>query len=94
MSIENKALFDITYGMYILSGKKDGRNYGRVVDSVVQQNFSPVILTVSLMKTGHSVNQIEINDKIGISTLSKNAKADIIDKFVGETDKGNVQIRI
>lgn len=70
MSVENKALFDSTYGIYILSGEKNGKKYGRIVDSIVQQNFSPVILTVSLMKTGYSASQVEINDKIGISILS------------------------
>lgn len=92
MSVENSALFDITYGMYILSGLKNGKKYGRIVDSVVQQNFSPVILTVSLMKTGYSVNQVEKNDKIGISVLSQSVNpkliynfgmksSDLIDKF-------------
>ena len=106
MSIENKALFDITYGMYILSGEKNGIKYGRIVDSVVQQNFSPVILTVSLMKTGYSVSQIELNDKISISTLSQNVNpkviydfgmksSDIYDKFEkveGITTENNVPI--
>lgn len=81
MSIENKALFDITYGVYILSGHKNGKMYGRIVDSIVQQNFSPVILTVSLMKTGYSVNEIDINDKIGISTLSENVSPKLIYDF-------------
>ena len=78
MSIESKALFDITYGMYILSGEKNGIRYGRIV---VQQNFSPVILTVSLMKTGYSTSQIDINDKIGISTLSQNVTSKLIYNF-------------
>ncbi len=81
MSIDNKALFDITYGMYILSGKKDGIKYGRIVDAVVQQNFSPVIVTVSLMKTGYSVEQIDIGDKIGISTLSEDIEEKILYNF-------------
>jgi len=81
MSIENKALFDISYGLYILSGEKNGNKYGRIVDSVVQQNFSPVILTVSLMKTGYSVNQIAINDKIGISVLSKDVNPKLLYNF-------------
>ena len=81
MSIENKALFDITYGMYILSGEKNGKKYGRIVDSVVQQNFSPVILTVSLMKTGYSISQIAIGDKIAISTLSQNVSPKVIYDF-------------
>jgi len=81
MSIESEALFDITYGMYILSGYKNGKKYGRLVDSVVQQNFSPAILTVSLMKTGYSVNQIEINDKIGMSTLSQDINTKLLYNF-------------
>lgn len=81
MSVQNSALSDITYGMYILSGVKNGKKYGRIVDTVVQQNFSPVILTVSLMKTGYSIKEIEINDKIGISTLSQGVNSKLLYDF-------------
>lgn len=81
MSIDSNALSDITYGLYILSGIKNGKKYGRIIDAVVQQNFSPVIVTMSLMKTGYSVKQIEINDKIGIATLAKDVNPKLIEIF-------------
>lgn len=81
MNIDSKALFDITYGMYLLTGNKNGKKFGRLVDAVAQQNFSPVILSVSLMKTGYSVNQIDVNDKIGISTLAEDTDVNILHNF-------------
>ena len=81
MSIESNALLDITSGVYILSGEKNGKKFGRIVDAVIQQNFNPAILTISLMKTGYSVSQIDINDKVGISTLSKKLNSKLLYTF-------------
>ena len=76
-----EALMDITYGMYVITTKYDGRKVGCFVNTVSQVTAVNPIISVSINK-GNYTNEALRNTKIfAVSILSENTNPDVIGRF-------------
>lgn len=79
--VDEKALQDMSYGMYIVSTNYQDKNCGLVIDSLVQQNMNPPIIGISLNKESYTSLAIKSTGRFTVSVLDMNTKMDIIERF-------------
>lgn len=85
--INQNALFDMSYGMYVVATEYEQKNYGCLIDTVMQQTQVPVIISISLNKKTYTSQMIEKSRKFALSVLSKQTKPDVYQTFGFSTSK-------
>ena len=69
------ALFNLSYGLYIIGAKHGERNVGCVVNTVVQATAKPITLTVCINKDNYTNGCIKKTKEFAVSILSENTKS-------------------
>lgn len=78
----NKEIFkDMTYGMFVISTKFNGKNVGCFVNTAVQITSSSMLVAVSVNKGNYTNKAIKSTKKFAISILSENTNPEVIGKF-------------
>jgi len=75
------ALFNLSYGLYIIGAKDGERNVGCVVNTVTQSTSKPVTLTVCVNKDNYTNVCIKKTKEFSVSILSEKAKESIFGIF-------------
>ncbi len=79
--IETSALFNIGYGLYAVTcndGKKDN---GLIVNTLIQQASSPLILSVTINKQNYSHDVIKETKRMNVSCLTIDTPFEIFEKL-------------
>ncbi len=96
--MDNKALFKIGYGLYLLSVLDNGRDNACVTNTLIQVTSSPCLVTIAVNKQNLTHDMILSSGKFNVSMLTESAPFDIfkqfgyqsgrnVDKFAGRTLK-------
>ena len=89
--IDPTALFNIGYGLYVVTSHDGVRDNGLIVNTVTQVTNTPNRVAVTINKLNYSCNVIARTGKLNISTLSQEAPFKIFQRFGfqsgRETDK-------
>lgn len=80
-SIENKALFNLSYGMYVLSALADGKDNGCIVNTVIQITDNPKRIGVAVNKSNLTHDMIMKSECFNVSVISEDAKFSLFEKF-------------
>lgn len=76
-----KALYNISYGVYIITSKVNERLNGQIANTVFQVTSEPPIIAVSINKQNLTYEFIEKSGVFGVSILSKEAPLKLIGHF-------------
>ncbi len=76
-----KALYKISYGMYIVSSVLDGKLRGQIANTVFQVTSDPIQVAVCLNKQNTTHEAVEKSKVFAVSILSKNATLEFIGRF-------------
>ena len=79
--MDNKALFKISYGLYLLSAKENGKVNGCIVNTLSQITDSPLRVSVTVNKLNLTHDMIKRTGMFGASILSESAPFDIFRSF-------------
>lgn len=74
-------LFDITYGLYIVTTHADGRDNGCISNTLVQVTDSPKQVSVCLNKTNLTTEMIRKSGVFTASILSQDADFSLVKRF-------------
>lgn len=74
-------LFKITYGLYVLSAKAEGKNGGCVINTVMQQTAVPEKVSVTVDKGNYTHDIIQKSGVCGVSVLDTSTTFDLIKCF-------------
>ena len=88
-NIDNSSLFKISYGLYAVTCNDGEKDNGLIVNTVLQQASSPLLLSVSVNKQNYSHQVIKDTKKLNINCLTVNTPFEIFEKmgFVSGRDK-------
>lgn len=75
------ALFNLSYGLYVVSSKDGDRNVGCVVNSIFQVTSSPATLAISINKDNYTNQCVLKTGRFAVSILAENAGNNIIATF-------------
>ncbi len=81
VSIDSKALWDISYGLYIVTSVSDGRFNGQIVNTVFQVSSEPPRVAVSLNKLNLTHAYVQESGVLAISILEEQASMSLIGLF-------------
>jgi len=76
-----KALHKISYGVYVITSKMDGKLNGQIANTVFQVTSEPPIIAVSINKQNLTHEFIQESKVFGVSILSKEAPLKQIGHF-------------
>ena len=74
-------LFDLSYGVYVVTTWDEGRAVGCIANSVMQITASPMTIAVSMNKDNYTYDCLKRADKFAISILAEQSKPRIIGAF-------------
>ena len=87
--MNNKALFDLSYGVYVVTAKKDGRDVGCVANSAMQVTNSPATIAVSINHDNFTHSAIAESGRFALSILPESASPSLIGAFGFKSSRDN-----
>ena len=75
-----KALFNITYGLFVLTAKTNKHN-GCIINTLQQVTSSPDKISITINKNNHTTKMIEKSGVFNVSILDMTTSFDIIKQF-------------
>ncbi len=79
--IDTKALFNINYGLYVLTARENGRDNGCIVNTVEQVADSPLRLSVAVSKRNLTHDMILRTARFNVSLLTEEAPFSLFQHF-------------
>lgn len=79
--MDPKALFQITYGLYVLTTRQDGRDNGLIINTVMQIAEQPNRLAVTISKRNHSCQMLRESGIFNVSTITTEADFALFERF-------------
>lgn len=79
--MDSKAMYQITYGLYILSACEGDRDNGCVVNTVQQVTSSPNRISVAVNKQNYTHSMILRSRKFNVSMLAQSAPFSLFETF-------------
>ncbi len=85
-NIDNKALYNFSYGLFVLSSK-GGKENGCIINTAIQITSSPLKISVCVNKSNYTLDMIIQSGKFNVSVLSQDATFEIFKHFGFQTGK-------
>ena len=79
--MNKKALHKISYGLYVISSKKEKKINGQIANAVFQVTSNPPTIAVSINKSNLTHEYIELSKKFSVSILDEQTPMKFIGKF-------------
>lgn len=87
--MDSKALYKLSYGVYIVSAWDEGRATGCVANSAMQITSKPATIAVSINHDNYTNSCIEKSGRFAVSILSEKTDPAIIGTFGFKSGKDN-----
>ena len=95
--MDKKAIYKLSYGLFVLTANKDGRDNGCIINTAIQVTSEPNIISVAVNKNNLTHDMIMDTKKHTVSVIAQNADFELFkrfgfqsgktaDKFAGFTD--------
>ena len=79
--IDNNALFKLSYGLYVLTAKCEGKDNGCIVNTVIQITDTPKRIMVAVNKANFTCRMIKETNEFTVSCLTQKTSFDVIKRF-------------
>lgn len=79
--MENKALYKIGYGLYVLTAEEDGKDNGCIINTAIQVTNEPNRMAVAVNKKNYTCKMIERKKCFNISVLDEGSDFEIFRHF-------------
>lgn len=74
--MDKKVMYQLTYGLFILTAKEGEKDNGCIVNTVTQVTTEPNRITVAVNKKNHTHDMITRTGEFNVSILTENSKFD------------------
>lgn len=85
--MDEEILKKISYGLYIITAHKDGKDNGCVMDTAMQVASHPVMISASLNKNSLTCLMIQNTNRFTISIMDETADFDLFRRFGFQSGK-------
>jgi flavin reductase (DIM6/NTAB) family NADH-FMN oxidoreductase RutF/rubredoxin len=82
-----KAMFNISYGLYVLTASLDGKDNGCIINTVTQVTSDPNQITIAVNKSNYTRDMIAASKKFTASIISQNADFELFKRFGFQSGK-------
>ncbi|MBE6632129.1 MAG: flavin reductase [Ruminococcaceae bacterium] len=85
--MDNKVLYNISYGLYLLSVKENGKDNACIINTAVQIAKDPVRISVSVIKENYTCEILHRTGEFTLSFISEDAKMPLFKVFGMQTGR-------
>ena len=75
--MNNKALYKLSYGLFVLTSSFDGKDNGCIINTASQVTSSPNRISITINKENYTETMIKKSGKFNVSILSEKATFDL-----------------
>ena len=79
--MDPKALFKISYGLYLLSVRSYGQDNACIINTAVQVSLEPMHIAVSVTKSNKTHDMIMESGRFNVSALTQDAPFSLFERF-------------
>ena len=79
--MNKKAMYKLSYGLFVLSTSLDGRDYGCIINTAAQVTSEPNRISIAVNKANYTHDMILRSGRFNISILSEAASFAIFQRF-------------
>ena len=79
--MNTKALYNLTYGVYLMSARENGKDNACIINTAVQVANNPTRISVAAIKGNLTHDMIVATGKLNLSTLSVDAPFSLFEHF-------------
>ena len=79
--INEKALNNISYGLFVLSARQGDKDNGCIINTAQQVTVFPLKITVTVNKSNYTCDMIKATGQFNLSVLSEKATFDIFTQY-------------
>ena len=75
------AMYKLSYGLFVLSAREDGRDNACIINTVTQITTSPPVITIAVNKANYTHNMIMRTGVFNVSILTEDAPFSLFQRF-------------
>lgn len=79
--MDKKAMYDIGYGLYVLTAKEGDKSSGCIINTAMQVTSTPNRISIAVNKQNHTHDMISRTKAFNLSVLGEQAGFDLIRRF-------------
>jgi len=79
--MNTKALYNITYGLYMLAARENGRDNACIINTAIQVANDPTRLSIAVIQKNHTHDMIMNTGEFTLSALTTDAPFDLFKRF-------------
>ena len=79
--MDAKAMYKLTYGLFVVTAAKDGKQNGCIVNTAAQVTSTPNRISVAINKANYTHDLIMETRKFNVSILNQTASFDLFKRF-------------
>ena len=85
--MDPKAMFKISYGLYILTTKANGKDNGCIINTAIQAASDPNTLSICVNKANYTHDLIKESGTFAVSAISQEGTFDLFQRFGFQTGR-------
>ena len=75
------AMFKLSYGLFVLTAKADGKDNGCIINTVMQVTDTPMQISVTVNKANYTTMLLDETREFNVCILSEDAKFSVFERF-------------
>lgn len=79
--MDPKAMYKLSYGLYVLSSEQGGRDAGCIINTAMQLTSSPNRISVTVNKQNHTHDVLRLRGEFNVSALTVDTPFELIERF-------------
>lgn len=87
--MDNSAMHDLSYGLYVLTAKQGGKDNGCIINTAVQATTSPNRMTITVNKQNYTHDMIAVTGEFNVSILAESAGFPLFERFGFQSGRDN-----
>lgn len=80
-AIEADAMFRLSYGLFVLTARQDGKDNGCIINTAMQITTDPQRMLIAVNKANHTHDMIAATGVFNVSILTEEASFDLFKRF-------------
>lgn len=79
--MDNKAMYKLSYGLFVLTAHLDGRDNGCIINTAIQAASEPNQISICVNKANHTHDMVMKSGEFTVSVISEKATFDLFKRF-------------
>ncbi len=80
-NIDTKALYNIGYGLYVITTNDGNKHNGMICNTVTQQTSTPAVVSVTINKSNYTCEIVQKTGVLNVNCLSVEAPFSVFERF-------------